>query len=187
MLLANSNPEQSTASVCPRTKSSWGGKRAGAGRKPQSVIRRGHLLYRAVTEAKHPLPENCYPGQHVIGFVSSSEPKVRFDSTQQFSRCLQCGSPFTSIVNGKEKPSLSPFPFCGETKHTDGPCKPLWIAAHPNVEVPTTPHVERRYAQNSTHVRAKSNDSPIKKDAFGDRWFEGRFIPKRPRKKAVRR
>jgi hypothetical protein len=70
-----------------------------------------------------------------------------------FSRCMECGAPFTVSINGQEKPVFQRFAFCKETPITGGACKAAWIAAHPNVALPTSPHsetnqrLERRYAQ----------------------------------------
>jgi hypothetical protein len=104
-----------------------------------------------------------------------------------FSRCVQCGTPFTVRVNGEEKRVFQRFPFCGETPITGGVCKAAWIAAHPNVSLPisrcseTNQRLESRYVQP---VNPHAYPAPI-----GPRLKDGFFIKVETRRvrKAVAR
>ena len=61
----------------------------------------------------------------------------RTKATPQYSRCKQCGTPFTILVNEVEKLTLSQFAFCNETLLTSGECKRAWLAAHPVLKQPS--------------------------------------------------
>jgi hypothetical protein len=168
VFLANSNLEQSKGEVCPGAESvtlrfcvcgcgePLDDRRADAKTATPACrkrLERGQarkrLFHREALKRQRTHCFLAFDGQY--SGLSKLLKELKVDSFRnKFSRCAYCHANFTDSDN---RPIVREFAFCNESKFKDGPCKAAWIAAHPNVSVPTTPfieksgHIEGRYAQ----------------------------------------
>jgi hypothetical protein len=109
-----------------------------------AVVARAWQAFTRVTSPKPATsPTDSFQGLHSVTATRIAEvgreedgltvlrkaPSKVKDKSQRFSRCSECGEPF---VDGKGRPTPSPFEFCGESKNVGqmGVCKQEWLQKH---------------------------------------------------------